>query len=514
MKFNRAAGIILHPTSLPGPYGIGDIGPGAHMWIDFLAATGSGLWQLLPLGPTGYGDSPYQCFSAFAGNYYIISPDNLIEEGILAADDLKDMPEFPKERVDYGAVIDWKLKILDLAFRRFSASGSNENKDELNRFREEQAAWLDDFALFMAIKESQGGVAWSNWSAPLRRRDSQALEEAQIEFSEAIERQIFYQWLFFRQWEALRAYASDKEVQIIGDIPIFVAHDSADVWAHPELFYMDKDGNPTVVAGVPPDYFSPTGQRWGNPLYRWDVHEETGYSWWLDRFRAVLQMVDIVRLDHFRGFAAYWEVPAANPTAEIGQWTPGPGQKFLKKVRDALGELPIIAEDLGVITPDVVELREKFNLPGMKVFQFAFSEGPEDPFLPHNYPENCVVYTGTHDNDTTRGWFTEASDQEREFCRKYLNRDSSNIAWDMMRAIWGSVAVFSLAPMQDLLNLGSEARMNYPGRPSGNWDWRMRASDMDKQLIRRLKEMNYLYSRSTIKEPTQILESAKDEFEV
>jgi 4-alpha-glucanotransferase len=307
--------------------------------------------------------------------------------------------------------------------------------------------------------------------------------------------QVFRQWLFFRQWSALREHAHQNGIQIIGDIPIFVAHDSADVWANPDLFFMDRKGNPTVVAGVPPDYFSPTGQRWGNPLYQWDVHAETGYAWWHERFRAVLSMVDIVRLDHFRGFAAYWEVPAANPTAEIGLWTPGPGKDFFDKLGQALGELPIIAEDLGLITPDVVELRDAFQLPGMKILQFGFGSDPDDPFLPHNYPVNCVAYTGTHDNDTVRGWYQAAPEKEKDLCRRYLQSDGSDIAWKMIYALWSSVAVFALAPIQDLLDLGTEARMNYPGRPAGNWSWRMRQEEMSETLQNRLHEINYLFSR-------------------
>lgn len=495
MKFNRASGLLLHPTSLPGPYGIGDIGPQAFRWVDFLSEAGCGLWQVLPLGPTGYGDSPYQCFSAFAGNPYLISPELLVEDGVLEKSMLEDVPDFPVDRVDYGPLINWKLSLLDQAYENFEAKGKQKLKERLLAFEAEQVHWLEDYALFMAIKERQGGVSWNRWPLPLRQRDEQALQEARLELAASIRRQVFRQWLFFRQWDSLRAYAAEKGILIIGDIPIFVAHDSSDVWAHPELFYMDDRGNPTVVAGVPPDYFSPTGQLWGNPLYRWEAHAGSGYTWWLERFRAVLRMVDIVRLDHFRGFAGYWEVPAGMPTAEIGQWVPGPGSHFFEKVRDALGELPIIAEDLGVITPDVVEMREKFRLPGMKILQFAFASDPDDPFLPHNYPENCVVYTGTHDNDTTLGWFMTAPEEEREFARKYLDSDGNDIAWDMIRSLWSSVAMFSLAPMQDLLSLGPEARMNFPGKPAGNWDWRMKDRDLNEALGKRLEEINYLYGR-------------------
>lgn len=495
MKYERSSGIILHPTSLPGPYGIGDIGPEAHRWVDYLVELGCKLWQVLPLGPTGYGDSPYQCFSAFAGNPYLISPDALLADDLLHANDLVDHPRFPADQVDYGPVISWKLGLLDRAFNRFQNLGSPELKAGYAAFQSAQAVWLEDFALFMAIKEAHGGAPWSTWEAPLRDRQPQALAESRQTLAVAIQRQVFRQFLFFRQWNALRQKANAQGIRIVGDAPIFVAHDSADVWAHPELFYMDKAGNPTAVAGVPPDYFSPTGQLWGNPLYRWDVHAASGYEWWLARLNAVLQLVDIIRLDHFRGFAGYWEVPAGMPTAEKGRWAPGPGADFFSHVQQALGDLPLIAEDLGEITPDVVELRESFNLPGMKILQFAFGGDPDEKFLPHNYPRNCVVYTGTHDNDTTWGWYRSAPSQEQDFCRRYLGRPDQNIAWDMIRAVWSSVAMFALAPMQDVLNLGTEARMNFPGRPSGNWAWRMPPSH-DPRWDAGLKEFNFIYGRS------------------
>jgi 4-alpha-glucanotransferase len=506
MKYKRASGILLHPTSLPGPYGIGDLGPQAHRWIDFLAESGCELWQVLPLGPTGYGDSPYQSFSAFAGNPYLISPEILVNDELLTCEDLDDRPDFPEERVDFGPLITWKVWLLDRAYERFQDRASSDQKTSLANFWAENALWLSDFALFMAIKETQGGVSWSEWPLPLRLRDPDAIQQARQELDHEIQRQVFRQWAFFRQWRSLRDRAARKGITIIGDIPIFVAHDSADVWANPELFFMDEECNLTVVAGVPPDYFSPTGQLWGNPLYRWDVHAETGYAWWLDRFRAVLQMVDIVRLDHFRGFAAYWEVPAGNPTAEIGQWVPTPGMAFFKHVRESLGELPIIAEDLGVITDDVIELREAFDLPSMKVIQFAFAADPDDQFYPHNYPVNCVAYTGTHDNDTTRGWFETAPQAERDLCLHYLDSPEEKLTWEMIRVVWGSSAIFSLAPMQDLLGLGSEARMNFPGKPSGNWDWRMSEPDLSPELAEKIWKINYLYNRlnpKTTREPVK-----------
>jgi 4-alpha-glucanotransferase len=503
MKFKRASGVILHPTSLPGPDGIGDLGPEAFRWVNFLADAGCKLWQILPLGPTGYGDSPYQCFSAFAGNPYLVSPALLLEDRLLGRADLVDRPQFPQNRIDYGSAIQWKLTLLDRAFRRFNQTNNPDLAAQYQEFRSAQAFWLDDFVLFMAIKESFGGVSWDNWPAPLRIRTKSEIDEFKKNEMERIERHAFRQFLFFRQWNALKRYANNKGIQIIGDIPIFVAYDSADAWSNPDLFYLDKDGKPTVVAGVPPDYFSPTGQLWGNPLYKWDIHQNNNYSWWVQRMQATLQMVDIVRLDHFRGFAGYWEVPYGKPTAEIGRWVRGPGASLFQAIHESLGDLPIIAEDLGVITPDVVTLRKQFDLPGMRVFQFAFSTDPLDPFLPHNYEVNCVAYTGTHDNDTALGFYLSAPEKERDFIRRYIARSGEDISWDMIRAVWSSVAVFALAPMQDLLGLGNEARMNLPGRASGNWGWRLHPDSLNAATLKRLKEVNYLYARMNIEPPEE-----------
>lgn len=500
MKSNRKSGILLHPTSLPGHYGIGDLGPSAHRWVDFLGEVGCGIWQVLPLGPTGYGDSPYQCFSAFAGNPYLISPEILLEEGLLQPNDFSEIPDFLKEKVDYGKVITWKLGILDAAYSRFKKTNIKELRIAYEDFQVLQNYWLPDFALFMALKEAYGGGSWVGWPEQLRRREAKPLEMARQNHLEQIERQKFMQFLFFRQWAALREHASDLNVHIIGDIPIFVAHDSAEVWAKPDLFYLDKKGNPTVVAGVPPDYFSKTGQLWGNPLYRWEVHEDNNFDWWIRRMQAVLHLVDIVRLDHFRGFAGYWEVQASEETAEKGRWVPGPGKKFFQAVKNALGDLPIIAEDLGVITPDVVEMREHFNLPGMRVLLFAFTGDPSEAFLPHNHVKNCVVYTGTHDNDTARGWYKRVEEDERAFYRRYLGRSGQDVAWDLIRAAWSSVSDFAIAPMQDFLDLDNQARMNYPGNPSGNWSWRMKSDALSESLIKRIKDFNFLYSRSTLSE--------------
>ena len=495
MKFERSSGLILHPSSLPGPYGIGDLGPEAYRWIDQLAKTGCRLWQILPLGPTGYGDSPYQCFSTFAGNPYLISPELMLEEKLLLPGDIVERPIFPVDRVDFGPVIQWKLYVLNKAYDRFASSASAALKAEFDAFRQEQASWLEDYALFMAIKEAHGGAPWITWEPPLRDRLHKELEAFCQEHWVDIQRQLFRQFLFYRQWAAIRHRAKARNILIVGDIPIYVAHDSADVWAHPELFFLDKTGKPTVVAGVPPDYFSPTGQLWGNPIYRWDVHASTGYAWWLARLRATLALVDIVRLDHFRGFAGYWEVPANAKTAKEGHWVKGPGAPFFNAVRTALGELPIIAEDLGEITPDVFELRDQFELPGMKVILFGFGGKPEDTFLPHNYTSNYVAYTGTHDNDTVRGWYLRVEEEERDFYRRYIGRDGSDVAWDMIRAVWSSVAIFALAPVQDLLSLDNRARMNYPGNPSGNWSWRLPPGGLSDHLGKRLKEFNFLYGR-------------------
>ncbi len=498
MSFDRAGGILLHPTSLPGRYGVGDLGPEAFQFVDWLASTGSKLWQVLPLGPTGYGDSPYQCFSAFAGNPYLISFDALIEDGLLTEDDFVTMPSFSASRVDYGELIPWKLYVLEKAFSNLPSAPA-EFRDEFDQFRADNASWLDDYALFMSIKEANGGGAWNEWEQPIRKRENSAMEKARSDHAKSIERQSFYQFLFFRQWDKLKDYANDKGITIIGDIPIFIAYDSADAWANPELFHLDAKSLPTVVAGVPPDYFSATGQLWGNPLYKWSEHKKTRYQWWINRFHSVLNLVDIIRLDHFRGFAAYYEIPFGSPTAEHGRWVKGPGKDLLAALSQALsgkkgGTMPIIAEDLGIITPDVVELRDSFHLPGMKILQFGFSS-PTDPFLPHNYTSNCVAYTGTHDNDTVCGWYETAPEKERDFALRYLNTEGGNFAWSMIRAVWASVAVYAITPMQDLLSLGGEARMNFPSRLGGNWEWRMEQDDLSETLAASLKELNELYLR-------------------
>ncbi len=491
MQLDRAAGIILHPTSLPGPYGIGDLGPEAHRWVDWLASTGCGLWQVLPLNPTGYGDSPYQSFSAFAGNPYLVSPDLLAADGLLVDTDLADVPAFPPERVDYGAVIPWKVGLLDRAYDRLVASGL---RPDFDAFVTAEAAWLDDFALFMALKDAHGGGAWTGWPAPVRDRDPQALAAARTEHAGLVDRHAFRQFLFFRQWGAVRARAAGHGIRIVGDAPIFVAHDSADVWAHRDLFFVEPDGSPTVVAGVPPDYFSATGQLWGNPLYDWEAHAATGYAWWISRLRAALRQVDLLRIDHFRAFADYWEIPAGAETAVHGRWVDGPGKAFFDAVEEALGELPIIAEDLGELSEQVPELLRAVELPGMRIFQFAFDGEPE--FFPHRYPEQCVAYTGTHDNDTTNGWFRSATPAQRAEALAYLGSDGEDFAGAMIARLWASDAAFVLAPLQDFLRLGSEARMNLPGRMGGNWAWRLAPGAPAQGLAAEIRGLNEATGRS------------------
>jgi 4-alpha-glucanotransferase len=498
MRFPRSSGILLHPTSLPGPWGIGDLGPAAYQFVDFLAAAGQSLWQILPLGPTGYGDSPYQCFSAVAGNPLLVSLDVLVSHGLLAHDELRAaLPPhgFSPDSVDYGAVLAFKLPLLQQAFARLKAGAAPQLAAAFRGFRAANVAWLDDYALFMALKDAHGGAAWHSWEPALRSREPAALEAAREAHAESVECHQFLQFLFFDQWAPLKAHANARGITIIGDAPIFVAYDSADVWANPELFFLDAEGNPTVVAGVPPDYFSATGQRWGNPLYRWERMAEDGYAWWVARLRAAFAQVDILRLDHFRGFAAYWEVPAAEPTAMNGRWVRGPGPALFTQLERALGGLPIIAEDLGLITPDVDALRAQFDFPGMLVLQFAFDGDPGNLYLPHAHARNAVVYTGTHDNDTTVGWFSELSEPQRDVVRAYLGRDGGDIAWDLIRAALMSVADLAVVPFQDLLRLGTDARMNTPGLLGQNWAWRFRAEAMNGQVAGTMRHLTTLYDR-------------------
>jgi 4-alpha-glucanotransferase len=505
-RWPRACGLLLHPTSLPGPDGIGTLDGHLEQWLDFLAAAGQTYWQILPLVPTGYGDSPYAGLSAFAGNPLLIPSETLVELGLVPRQRLHERPPFSEQRVDYGAVITWKQRLLAEAFERFAAAAPDAWRADFEAFCAAEADWLTDYALFRALKDAHGGRAWHTWPPELRDRKPAALEAARRNLSTAVASHQFQQWLFFRQWQRTREACHRRGIRIIGDAPIFVAYDSADVWANRELFKLDAEGRPTHVAGVPPDYFSATGQLWGNPLYRWQRMADTGFGWWLARMRHLFRLVDVVRLDHFRGFAACWTIPADAPTAATGRWVKTPGRKLFTAMRRAFGVLPIIAEDLGVITPDVVALRDAFGFPGMRVLQFAFGGDPNNQDLPHNYVPNAVVYTGTHDNDTTVGWYAsrpgvgstrdaEGIERERAFCRAYLNTNGAEIHWDFIRAAYASVAHTAIVPMQDVLGLGSEGRMNLPASERGNWSWRCRREDFTASAAKRLRELAYLYGR-------------------
>jgi 4-alpha-glucanotransferase len=505
MSFPRSSGVLLHPTSLPGRFGIGDLGKEAYRFADFLVASNQSLWQVLPLGPTGFGDSPYQCFSSFASNPLLISPELLAEDGLLAEDDIKRAPRFPVEAVDFGRVIDYKLALFGHAFENFRRTRRKALRSGFEAFTDTAAHWLGDYALFRALKDEHGGAAWAQWQPELVKRDGAAMAAARERLHDQIEAHKFYQFIFDRQWSALKRYCNEQGIKIIGDIPIFVAYDSADVWANPDLFKLKDDGSPRVVAGVPPDYFSKTGQLWGNPMYDWAQHHATGYAWWKARLQATLSTVDIVRIDHFRGFAASWEVPAGDPTAERGQWVAVPGRELFTLLKQDFGEMPIIAEDLGVITPDVQALRDDFGFPGMRILQFGF-RSITNTDLPHNYVPNTVVYTGTHDNDTAVGWFNSQAgkgstrsaqqiEREKKFCRDYLNTDGQEINWDFIRAALASVADTAVTPAQDLLGLGSEARMNLPASTSGNWHWRMKSGALTKAIGKRLRVLTEIYIR-------------------
>src|SRR5437870_11244752 len=493
MNSSRASGILLHPTSLPGPFGVGDLGPEAYAFANFLVASDQSLWQVLPLGPTGYGDSPYACYSAFAGNTLLVSAQRLFEEVLISKSDLAGMPLLAGRLVDFASAHKGKDVVLAKAFANYQRTTDMEFRSEFETFAEQNASWLDDYALFRALKDAHDGAPWHQWERPLVRRTSAALARARDELHNQIEAQRFYQFLFFKQWFDLKAYCNRRGIKIVGDIPIFVAHDSADVWTNPEQFKLNPDGTPTVVAGVPPDYFSKTGQYWGNPLFDWDRMLADGFKWWIERVRATLHTVDIARIDHFRGFAACWEIPGGDTTAERGRWVEAPGRELSTAIRKALGELPIIAEDLGVITPDVEKLRDDFGFPGMRILQFAFSSDTKNIDLPHNYHRNVVAYTGTHDNDTTVGWFhsvagagstrtQEQIDTERSFCAKYLHTLGEEIHWDFIRALFASVANTAIVPMQDVLGLGTEARVHLPNSTSGNWLWRLKASSLTDNL--------------------------------
>ncbi len=508
VKFTRCSGILLHITSLPGRFGIGDLGACSYEFADFLSAAGQKLWQVLPLHPTGYGDSPYQCFSAFAGNPLLLSLERLRDAGLLEASDLARSPRFPEDSVDYGPVIEFKIGVLRRAAQAFYADVSGAERTAFEHFCENNSSWLDDYALFMALKDQHRGAMWTLWDPPLRRRDSRVLQEWSGKLALELKAYKYWQFEFFRQWEQLKNYCQERGIRFMGDMPIYVAHDSADVWAHPELFQLNDGGAPAVLSGVPPDYFSATGQLWGNPIYRWDVLAASGYKWWIERFRATLNLFAMVRLDHFRGFEAYWEVPAGATTAIHGRWVKGPGDAFLSALQDAFGELPMVAENLGVITSPVEKLRQQFGLPGMSLLQFAFGNDPQGPsFRPHNYARDLVAYTGGHDNDTTVGWWLSsgAGDstrtpedvrKEHEFARAYLGlHDDADIHWVMIRAVLASIADVAIIPLQDALALGTEARMNLPGTLSGNWKWRYRQGMLTDELSVKLRALTKIYDR-------------------
>ena len=497
MLADRASGILLHPTSLPGAFGTGVFGSDACKFIDWLARAGQAYWQVLPLGETGPGNSPYMSSSAFAGSIMLIDLAELASQGWLSHDDLKPHPEFRADRADFAFIHPFRMERLRRAARNFFANRHDNVFWVYEEFCSAESVWLDDYALFMTIAERENWHEWDRWPKDLAHRDPEALLSIKMSCPDEIGFWKFCQWCFVRQWSRLKQYANERGVKIIGDVPIFVAYQSADVWAHQGLFELDENGRPTVVAGVPPDYFSETGQLWGNPLYRWDIHRETGYAWWIARLRHALQLADMVRIDHFRGFVAYWEVPADAPNAIAGKWEPGPGEKLFQAFEKTFPQLPVIAEDLGLITPDVLELRDKFRLPGMRILQFAFGDGETNHFLPHHYVENTVAYTGTHDNDTSIGWWNSLPDHEKTFARHYLGigSDGDAINWAMMRALSKSVANIVIFPMQDVLGLGSEHRMNFPGKPDGNWEWRFSWDMVKPEHTLALAEMTVEYGR-------------------
>ncbi len=516
MPFQRTSGILLHPTSLPGPHGIGDLGREAYRFADCLHAWAQGIWQILPIGPPGLGDSPYQSYSSFAANPLLISLESLREWGLLHDEDFHNAPDFPVDRVDFAQLIPWKTGMLRKAYDRFRESGAPSLRTAFEDFRQRNYAWLEDYALFMALSEAHNGAPWPQWEPELVSRDPEALAAAHQTLDRETDRHRFGQFLFSEQWTALKTYCNERGIQIMGDVPIYTAHNSADVWARPDLFHLDAEGHPTLVAGVPPDYFSATGQHWGNPLYRWERMEEEGYRWWIDRIRSVMARHDMLRIDHFRGFESYWEIPAGETTAINGRWVAGPGRKLFTAIFEALGDVPILAENLGVITPEVEALRRDLGLPGMAVLQFAFGTDRNSPGpLPHTYTVDTVAYTGTHDNDTVVGWWNSTGENtsqslaalqaERRFARKYLDCTGHGIHWDFIRGIMGSIAAVAIVPLQDLLGLGSEARMNVPGTLGGNWSWRVRADMLDPEAGRRLREMTLLYGRAPNHAPVDAL---------
>lgn len=497
--YERLGGILLHPTSLPGKYGIGDLGKAAYRFIDFLHKYNQKLWQILPLGPTGYGDSPYSLFSAFAGNPLLIDPEELKNLALLTYRDLKSQIEFPSSHVDFGTVIPYKFRLLEKAFDNFKKKKHPKIQVEFKAFCNENKYWLDDFALFMSIKNEHNLEPWNTWEKGLRFREKSSISSWIKKYSNEIECQKFIQFIFFRQWIKVKNYANNKKIEIIGDIPIFVAHDSADVWSNPELYYLDEQRELLFVAGVPPDYFSETGQRWGNPLYRWDRMKDDNYDWWIKRIKHNFNVVNILRIDHFRGFESYWQIPATESTAVEGKWMSGPGIEFFLHIKKKLGILPIIAEDLGIITPPVKTLRQSTGFPGMRVLQFAFGDDFEDynesNYLPHNYTRNTVVYTGTHDNDTTKSWFDRSPTVLKNRVLEYTNSDGKDVVGDLIRLAWSSIAKMAIIPLQDLLHLGGDGRMNLPGTVGDNWRWRFTWGQLTEEKGEEISKMSKIYGR-------------------
>lgn len=495
MQFRRSSGILLHPTSLPNEYGIGTLGKEAYNFVDFLYNAKQKLWQILPLGPTGFGDSPYQCFSAFAGNPLLISFEKLIELELLEIADMQSMPKFNKSKVEFGKVINYKYPLLRKAFKRFKQNSSTDMENEYFHFCTKNLSWLSDYSLYTALKEHFDMKSWHNWPQEIILCEDHAINILMPQLVENIEFQKFMQFIFFKQWNDLKYYANNKGIKIIGDIPLYVAYDSADAWANPALFQFDEEHKPLKVAGVPPDYFSKTGQLWGNPIYDWNFHKQTNFAWWIERVKHNFNLFDIVRVDHFRGLAAYWAVPYGDATAEKGEWVLCPGKELFQTLKDTLGELPIIAEDLGLITPDVIELREEFNLPGMKILQFAFDTSEENNYLPHTYTHNSVVYTGTHDNNTTLGWFQNAKKEEKKLVYDYTNAKDNDICFAFIQLAFASVANIAIIPMQDVLKEDEDARMNFPGSSTGNWQWRFKKSNLSSTLEKKLSKLATIYFR-------------------
>ncbi|MBD2435913.1 4-alpha-glucanotransferase [Nostoc sp. FACHB-110] len=498
MPFPRTSGILLHPTSLPSRFGIGDFGAEAYQFVDFLAESKQQLWQILPLGPTGDSNSPYASYCAIAGNPLLISPDLLYKKGLISEDSLTNLPDFPAETVDFTKVIATKLPILKTACNNFKTHATLNQQQEFQDFCQSQAYWLDDYALFMALKQAHHGSSWHKWESAIAQRKPEALEKWQQQLAEEIFYHQYLQFEFFWQWSQLKRYANQRGIQILGDIAIYVAHDSADVWANPGNFCLDESGEPALMAGTPPDYFSSTGQLWGNPVYNWVRLKQDNFQWWVQRFQSMLNCVDLIRIDHFRGFQAYWAVNQGETTATNGRWIEAPGEAFFQVLKQELGQMPIIAEDLGEITPEVYALRDKFEFPGMKILQFAFGEGlqAEKRFLPYNYESNSVVYTGTHDNDTTVGWFQQLLPPERKQVLSYLGcHNESEINWDLIRLALSSVANQAIIPLQDILGLGTEARMNFPGKAVGSWGWRYQSTALTPEISDRLRAMTLMYGR-------------------